>query len=105
MNYYLQALKNYADFKGRAKRPEYWYFVLFNLLIIIAILVLANFVHVLGLLYPIYSLAVLIPSLAVTVRRLNDIGKAWYWIFIALVPLVGALILLYFMVQPSKGGK
>jgi uncharacterized membrane protein YhaH (DUF805 family) len=104
MNYYLQVLKNYAKFDGRASRPEYWFFLLFNILAYIVLMILAKFVHVLALLTPIYALGVLVPSLAVCVRRLHDTGKPWFWIFIGLVPILGGLVLLFFMAQPSQSG-
>ena len=102
MNWYLKVLKNYVGFEGRARRTEYWMFVLFNM---IASFVL-NFIDTLthfqthiggqafGILGLIYSLAVLLPSLAVAVRRLHDIGKSGWWLLIALIPVVGAIILI-----------
>jgi len=102
MDWYFKALKNYADFQGKATRSEYWYFALFNLLALIVLAGLGAVVHFLMFLYFIYAIAVLIPGLAVSVRRLHDIGKSGFWLFIGLVPIIGGLILLYFMVQPSK---
>lgn len=102
MDWYLQVLKKYAEFKGRARRKEYWYFFLFNFLIYVCLAVLAAFVKFLIVLYVLYGLAVLIPGLAVSVRRLHDGGKSGFWFFIVLVPFLGALVLLYFMVQPSQ---
>ena len=96
MQWYLGCWKKYVDFGGRARRKEYWMFVLFNILasivisIIGALLLKENSV----ILTSLYSLAVLLPSLAVLVRRLHDIGKKWYWIFITLIPLVGAIWML-----------
>ncbi len=108
MNWYLAVLKKYAVFSGRARRKEYWYFFLFNLLITIAFLAidmvagLYNSEIGLGILSGIYTLAVLIPSLAVTVRRLHDTNRSGWWILIGLIPLVGAIVLLVFMVQDSQ---
>ena len=104
MDWYLQVLKKYAVFEGRATRPEYWYFFLFNFLIACGLFIIGSFVHVLMILYFLYALAVVIPGLAVTVRRLHDIGKSGFWFFIVLVPILGVLVLLFFMVQPSQGG-
>ncbi|MFC1503191.1 DUF805 domain-containing protein [Pseudomonadota bacterium] len=110
MNWYLHVLKNYAVFRGRARRQEYWYFFLFNILISIAF----SFVDTLlatpgteqgaGVLGTIYSLAVLIPSIAVGVRRLHDTGRTGWWMLIGLIPLIGALVLIYFFVLDSQPG-
>ncbi len=101
MQYYLAVLKKYAEFTGRSTRSEYWFFVLFNLIIAIVLSVLGALVHPLMALYYLYSLGVLIPSIAVGVRRLHDIGKSGWWLLIALVPLLGALYLIYLFCQPS----
>ena len=107
MNWYLEVLKKYAVFNGRARRKEYWYFVLFNTLISIVLAIIDGLTGSfslevgMGLLGGIYALAVLIPSIAVSVRRLHDTGHSGWWILIALVPLIGAIVLLVFMVQDS----
>ncbi|QEW07389.1 DUF805 domain-containing protein [Nitrincola iocasae] len=108
MNWYIQALKNYADFSGRARRKEYWFFVLFNF-IFAAVL---GFVDGLtgsyipeigiGILGGIYLLAMFIPSLSVTVRRLHDIDKSGWWLLIAFVPLLGLIVLLVFLFMGSQ---
>lgn len=103
MNWYIAVLKNYVGFEGRASRPEYWYFTLFSSLIYLALFILMKLASFLGFLYPLYALGVLLPSLAVAVRRLHDTGRSGLWLFIVLVPILGALALLYFMVQPSQG--
>lgn len=108
MNWYIEVLKKYAVFSGRARRSEYWYFVLFNIIISIALGVIDGITGTfsqeagMGLLGTIYTLAVLIPGLAVSVRRLHDTERSGWWLLIALVPLVGAIVLLVFMVQDSK---
>jgi len=100
MNWYLKCLKQYADFGGRARRKEYWMFFLFNFIFsfvlgfIDGFLGLANYEIGLGVFSGIYSLAVLIPGLAVGVRRLHDIGKSgWNYLFI-LIPIVGVILIL-----------
>ena len=99
MNWYLRCLEHFADFKGRARRKEYWLFVLFNF---IAGFILGILDGLLGWVIPdiglgvlggIYALAVLVPSLAVCVRRLHDIGKSGWNYLLALIPLVGSIIL------------
>lgn len=111
MNWYLQALKKYADFSGRARRREYWFFVLFYIIIVIVLMILDGFVGTniagasIGILTGIYMLAMLIPGLAVSVRRLHDTGRSGWWLLIELVPLVGAIVLLVFMVSDSQPGQ
>jgi uncharacterized membrane protein YhaH (DUF805 family) len=104
MNWYLIALKKYVEFDGRARRKEYWMFALFNLLITLAIAVIEAIIGTSGFLGLIYALAVLLPAIAVSVRRLHDTDRSGWWLLIALVPIVGAIVLLVFMVQDSKPG-
>ena len=110
MNWYFKVLRKYAVFSGRARRSEYWFFVLFNLLfglILIAIDVSLDFFNAqlgIGVLSGIYSLFVLIPSIAVTVRRLHDTGRSGWWCLVVLVPVIGGLVLLFFTVLDSEAG-
>jgi uncharacterized membrane protein YhaH (DUF805 family) len=110
LSWYLEAIKKYAVFSGRSRREEYWYFVLFNIIVAIvlgwidALLGTRGSYAGAGLLSGIYSLAVIIPSLAVTVRRLHDIGRTGWWILIGLVPLIGAIVLLVFALVDSTPG-
>ena len=94
---------HYADFAGRATRSEYWFVVLFNLLVSIAISVIGGLIseQLVSVLSGIYSLATLIPGFAIVWRRLHDIGKSGGWYFIGLVPLVGWIILLVFLCKDS----
>ena len=100
MNYYLAALKKYAEFSGRARRSEYWFFALFNVIFIIVAMGLDNLLGLTimdlpyGFFYFAYALAMFIPGLAVFVRRMHDIGKSGWWYFIALIPIIGAIWLL-----------
>ena len=104
----FRSLKKYAVFSGRARRKEYWYFILFNILINIVLSVVdgltGNFDPAtnIGLLSGIYTLAILIPSIAVSVRRLHDTGRSGWWLLISFVPLIGFFVLLFFMLQNSK---
>ncbi|MGF1451636.1 MAG: DUF805 domain-containing protein [Opitutales bacterium] len=117
MNWAFLPFRKYAVFHGRARRKEYWLFTLFIVLVSIAltglIAGLAGFeAFAAGELtgpalagqgvYYVFQLAILLPSLAVTVRRLHDIGKSGWWLLIVLVPLVGALVLLFFTIQDSQ---
>ena len=110
MGWYLEALKKYAVFSGRSRRKEYWYFVLFNIIVAIvlagidALLGTVSPSSNIGLLSGIYCLAILIPSLAVTVRRLHDITRSGWWIFINLIPLIGAIVLLVFALSEGTTG-
>lgn len=110
MNWYLKVLKQYTDFNGRARRKEYWMFVLFNMIFAIVAMVLDNVLGITmakigyGPIYGIYVLATLIPSLAVAVRRLHDIGKSGWMILIALIPIVGGIWLIVLLATDGKPG-
>ncbi|MBW8890111.1 MAG: DUF805 domain-containing protein [Fibrobacteres bacterium] len=97
MSWYIAVLKKYAVFSGRARRKEYWMFCLFSILFIIVAMLLDRVLGTsfkgmgYGWIYSIYALGVLIPSLAVSVRRLHDTGKSGWFIFINLIPLIGAI--------------
>lgn len=111
MEWYLDVLKNkYAQFTGRARRLEYWYFALFNVIASIVLAVLDglfgtfNTATGAGLLSGLYALAVLVPSLAVAVRRLHDTDRTGWWLLIALVPVIGVIVLLVFMLIDSQPG-
>src|ERR1700675_2863896 len=110
MNWYLGALKKYAEFAGRARRREYWFFVLFNLIISAVLSIIDMFVGTysasagIGVLAGIYTLAVLLPGIGVSIPRLHDTGRSGWWLLIVLVPLVGAIVLLVFMLLDSQPG-
>lgn len=107
IDYYLNVLKfKYADFDGRARRSEYWYFVLGNFL---AYLVLAGVGFALGeyvglILLVVFWLGIIVPSIAVVVRRLHDVGKSGWFYFVALIPLVGGIWLLVLLCTDSQVG-
>ncbi|KQM71323.1 DUF805 domain-containing protein [Xylophilus sp. Leaf220] len=90
--------KKYVDFSGRASRSELWWFFLFQIL---AYLV-SGLIH--NVVYMVVVLALLLPSLGVGVRRLHDVGRSGWWLLISVIPLVGGLVLLYWMVQPGDAG-
>ena len=109
MNWYFQVLKKYAVFSGRARRREYWYFVLFNYIIGFVLGLIESLAGIApeidySVLAGIYSLAVLLPGIGVSIRRLHDTGRSGWWLFIALVPIIGAIIILIFMVGDSQEG-
>ncbi|OEU73639.1 MAG: hypothetical protein BA874_12290 [Desulfuromonadales bacterium C00003068] len=101
MEWYLAVLKNYAGFSGRARRKEYWMFLLFNMIIAVVLGFIEGLFGSPGILGSIYSLAVLVPSIAVSMRRLHDTGRSGWWMLIGFVPLIGAIVLLIFFVQDS----
>lgn len=113
--YYKSCIKdNYANFEGRARRAEYWNYVLFNTLIILGLLAFAGIgaglestvlMSIGGLLYIVYAFGVLIPGLAVAIRRLHDTDKSGWMLLIYLIPLVGSIILLVFLVSEGTHGE
>ena len=110
MNWYLKVLRQYADFSGRARRKEYWMFVLFNSIFAIAAMLLDNLFGITmgnipyGPIYIMYGLALFIPGLAVLVRRLHDTGKSGWMVLISLIPLIGGIWLLVLLVTDSESG-
>lgn len=104
MEWYLEVLKKYAVFAGRSRRKEYWMFCLFNLIVAVLLAIVDGAMNSPGVLGLLYSLFVLLPALAVTVRRLHDIDRSGWWIFISLIPVVGSIILLVFLVQDGQAG-
>ena len=99
----------YVDFQGRAMRPEYWWWVLFVVVVavilqILGAIILGSQSGAGGVLAGLFYLATLLPGLAVSVRRLHDTDHSGWWLLIGLVPIIGGLVLLYFMVQPGTQG-
>ena len=107
-DWYLKCLKQFADFKGRARRKEYWMFTLFNFIFTIITMIIDNVIGIAnpetgyGLFYIIYAILMFIPGLAVAVRRLHDVGKSGIMLFISLIPLVGAIWLLVLACTDSQ---
>ncbi len=88
MNYYLSVLSNYAQFTGRARRAEYWNFALFNALISVPLSLFGAFSEPVSWISTLYSLAVMIPSIAVGVRRMHDVGKSGWFLLIPIYNLI-----------------
>lgn len=111
MNWYIGVLKKYAVFSGRAQRSEFWYFVLFNVIITGVLSWIDRALGATigsmgtGILSSLYSLAVLIPSIAVGVRRLHDTDRSGWWLLIGLIPIIGWIVLIVFYVQDSQPGE
>jgi uncharacterized membrane protein YhaH (DUF805 family) len=90
--------KKYVDFSGRASRSEFWWFFLFQLLVLLVASLIHQFV------YFVVALALFLPAISVGVRRLHDVGRSGWWLLLHFVPLIGTLVLLYWAVQPSQVG-
>lgn len=101
MKWYLKVLRQYADFTGRARRMEYWMFVLVNSIIGVVLLILDSVLRT-GLPGLLYSLAVLLPSLAVGARRLHDTGRSGWWLLISIIPLIGTVVLIVFFATDGE---
>ena len=111
MEWFLLAWTRAADFTGRSRRSEYWYFQLFNglvfvVLVVFGILFAKTGGSVQAIIFPcgVYSLLSYVPSLSCTVRRLHDTGRSGWWYCISFIPLIGAIILLIFLITDSDQG-
>ncbi|WP_068546438.1 DUF805 domain-containing protein [Thalassotalea crassostreae] len=110
MNWYITVLKRYATFRGRSRRSEYWFFTLFNVLISFGLAFIDGMVGSfdansgVGMLSGFYTLAIIIPSIAVAVRRLHDTERTGWWLLLLLIPLIGPLVILFFMVSNGNSG-
>lgn len=102
MKWYIHVIKNYVNFSGRARREEYWMFFLFNFLFSFVIGLVDGFIGTGGILTLLYSLAIFLPSLAVSFRRLHDTGRSAWTVLLGLIPLVGGIILLVFMCSEGQ---
>ena len=105
MNGYLATLKKYADFNGRARRTEYWLFVLLNSIIAMLLSVVDYLLDSSGFIGLIFALAIFIPSIAVAVRRLHDTNRSGWWMLITFIPVIGIIALLIFFVLDSSPGE
>ena len=115
MKWFLKALNNYSTFSGRARRSEFWFFGLFHLIFSIVAMVLDSVLGInfhfghgfslpYGYIWLLFELALIIPALAVTVRRLHDVGKSGWMYFICLIPLIGGIWLLVLFFTDSQSG-
>lgn len=104
MHWYLTVLYRCAVFDGRSHREEYWMFVLFDLIIILVLMVLSLVLAPSMVILVLYRLAVAVPGIAVTIRRLHDTGRSGWWCLIGFIPIIGAIVLLFYMAQDSQPG-
>jgi uncharacterized membrane protein YhaH (DUF805 family) len=110
--YFVDTVKNrYVAFTGRADRSEFWYFMLFYVIISIILAIIDSVIFGsgtdsarAGVLSSIFSLVMLLPSLGVSIRRLHDIGKSGWWVLVSLIPLIGFVVLLIFYIKDSQPG-
>ncbi|WP_240136940.1 DUF805 domain-containing protein [Streptomyces sp. MUM 178J] len=104
MDWYLAVLKNYAGFGGRARRKEYWMFTLFNIIAVVLLAIIGALIESM-VPYVLYYIAILVPMIAVTVRRLHDTGRSAWWLLMYFVPLVGAIVMLVFMATEGQAAE
>ncbi len=102
MDHFTDAIQKYAVFSGRAKRVQFWMYVLVYMLIHVVVNLIDRSLGMGGTLQTIYALALFIPSLAISVRRLNDIKRSPLWLLVGLVPVIGLIVLIVLFAQPSK---
>lgn len=109
MNWYLSVLKKYAVFSGRSQRAEFWWYALFNFIIAVVLSIVDGMLGTTttagyGILSTIYALAVFLPGLGVSIRRLHDTGRTGWWVLIGLIPLIGIIVLIVFWCIDSEPG-
>jgi uncharacterized membrane protein YhaH (DUF805 family) len=103
-DWYLKCVKgHYADFEGRARRTEYWMFLLVNVIIAIVIGIIGAIIHF-RVLSTLYSLAVLVPGIAVGVRRLHDTGRTGWWLLLSLIPVIGTIWIIILLATNGDQG-
>lgn len=106
IDWYKDALTKYIIIDGRSSRAAFWYFILANLLISLILLfadsILQNILGTNQLLRAVYTIFIFVPTVTLSVRRFHDIGKSGWWYLINLIPVLGFIIYLYFMCQPSQ---
>lgn len=102
MEHFVDAIKQYAQFTGRTGRKEFWMYMLFYMIFVVVLAILDGLLGtmILGM---IFGLAMFVPSLSIGARRLHDVGKSGWWQLITLVPFVGFIILIIFLVKESDG--
>ena len=101
---YTTVLKKYVVFQGRARRKEYWTFTLINIILLICLAGIEEFMGIAGVSF-VFALAVFLPALGVTIRRFHDVNRSGWWVLISVIPIVGSIVLLIFMLLESTPGE
>ena len=111
MDWMLMPLRRYAEFSGRSQRKEYWMFVLFQIIVVVVLGIVEGALGLTGMVAGVYGpltalflLAVLIPGIAVGIRRLHDTDRSGWWILLSFVPIIGAIVLIVFFVMDGTRG-
>jgi uncharacterized membrane protein YhaH (DUF805 family) len=108
MQWYTEVLKKYVVFSGRARRKEFWMFYLFSIIISVILNIIDSLIGTTssgaGILTSIYGLLVLLPTLAVIVRRLHDTNRSGWWILIGIIPIIGTIVLIVFLATEGNAG-
>ncbi|MFM8488055.1 MAG: DUF805 domain-containing protein [Bacteroidota bacterium] len=104
MEWYLKALRQYADFEGRARRKEYWIYFLFNTIFLFWVMLMDIFLNTFPIFLLFFIAGTFIPSLAVTIRRLHDIGKSGWMYLVTIIPIIGSIWFLVLVVTDSQQG-
>ena len=104
LDWFKTSLRNYTNFSGRARRKEYWYFVLVQMGLIIVAMILDAIIFnsETGLFYIVVALGLFLPGLAVTIRRLHDTSRSGWWFLLSILPLIGSIVLLVFLASDTK---
>ena len=104
LDWFKKALRNYTNFSGRARRKEYWYFVLVQMGLIIVAMILDAIIFnsETGLFYIVVVLGLFLPGLAVIIRRLHDTSRSGWWFLLSILPLIGSIVLLVFLASDTK---
>ncbi len=104
VDWFKKGLRNYANFSGRARRKEYWFFTLAQFILVLVAMILDTIIFDtgMGLFYAVVALGLFIPSLAVAIRRLHDTSHSGWWILITILPLIGSIVLIVFLASDTK---
>ena len=104
MEWFLKVVKNYAGFSGRAQRKEYWMFILFYMVFSVLAGIVDGVIGTDGTLQGALGLGLFVPSLAVMIRRLHDVGKSGWFFFVVLIPMVGGIWLIITLAKDGDPG-